>query len=134
MKRYLILLASFLIPAGAASAQAPGAGYPAPGMGYPPQGMGGMPGYGGGYGGPGGPMPGMAEEQREAESKPYGWNPIFGKVFGKGCIGCKKDKEKEHGVFKAKIAPPPEPQQPGGTLVFPHHQFVRSPRDFFMAD
>jgi hypothetical protein len=133
MKFFAILLVSILIPAGAALAQAPGAGYPPQGMGYPPQGMGGMPGYGGG------PMPGMmgggmAPEQHEAETKPYGWNPIFGRVFGRGCLTCKKDKEKEHGVFKAKLAPPPEPQQPGGTLVFPHHQFVRSPRDFFMAD
>lgn len=28
----------------------------------------------------------------------------------------------------------PYPQGTPGTLVFPHHQFVRSPRDFFMTE
>lgn len=38
-----------------------------------------------------------------------------------------------HGHGQAPAANP-YPNGTPGTLVFPHHQFIRSPRDFFMVD
>ena len=57
-----------------------------------------------------------------------------------GCNGCGVG---HHGGGAVQLPPPgagvpgyPQPGQPGmgmpGTLVFPQHPFVRSPRDFFM--
>ncbi len=125
-----------------------GMGAPMPGYyggGQPPGGMGApMPGYyGGGQapggmgpmpGGMGGPMPGgmggpMPPETQQAS--PYGWNQKFRGIFswGKSCSTC--DGKKKGGYFnRSKDKTPPEQAQ-GGTLVFPHHPFVRSPRDFF---
>lgn len=46
----------------------------------------------------------------------YGWNHNIRKCF----FWCKKGSAA------------PAPVQTPGTLVFPQHQFVRSPRDYFM--
>lgn len=63
----------------------------------------------------------------------YGWHPMARKILwwrmdGGTCKGC-------GGGCKGCEAPPPPygvyPNMPG-TLVFPNHQFNRSPRDFFM--
>ena len=59
----------------------------------------------------------------------YGANPLFRRIFrGK----------KSGGIIAAPVAnayvPPAPANPPGGTLVFPNHQFMRSPRDFFMIE
>ena len=66
----------------------------------------------------------------------YGWNPIFKKAFrlggshgGPGCSGP--------GCAGGGPAPAYNPNGGApmqGTLVFPQHPFVRSPRDYFMMD
>lgn len=57
----------------------------------------------------------------------HGWHPVLKKL-----MWWKKD----HGCKGGCAAVPPPPGAPGGpqvgTLVFPNHPFVRSPRDFFM--
>jgi hypothetical protein len=75
--------------------------------------------------------PGTVPPQQAAAPAPnggqgaYGWNPVL-----KRCLWWKKDtgcatcgKNGGHGAGGAA---------PGGTLVFPQHQFARSPRDWFM--
>jgi hypothetical protein len=67
----------------------------------------------------------------------FGWNPIMKKM-----LWWKKDKGTHFNKVSAPPAPPGVPQFSGGpygtgpgmpgTLVFPNHAFVRSPRDFFM--
>lgn len=85
-------------------------------LGAPPPEMA-MPGPGPGCSGPGCGGEGAGR---------YGWNPIFKKVFW-----WKKDKA--CGAGCAVPAPPGAPGGPQvGTLVFPNHQFNRSPRDYFM--
>lgn len=77
----------------------------------------------------------------------YGWHPwlrVFHSHKGGACDGC----EGSHGLFhgkllshlhgdgsfrKTKFVEPP-PVAEGGTLVFPHHPYVRSPRDWFQQD
>lgn len=69
--------------------------------------------------GPGGPAGPTVER--------YGWNPVFKGLFGKKKAG-------DCSTGNCAVAPPPygaTPPMPG-TLVFPNHQFTRSPRDFFM--
>jgi hypothetical protein len=70
----------------------------------------------------------------------FGWNPIMKKI-----LWWKKDKGDCKGCASGTTypAPPGVPQFSGGpygtgpgmpgTLVFPNHQFIRSPRDFFMT-
>ncbi len=63
----------------------------------------------------------------------FGWNPILKKVFwwkkkdDCGTGGCAGGNCAGQGA--AAGGPPPFQ---GGTLVFPNHQFARSPRDYFM--
>ncbi len=155
MKRILLAVAAVALTAlttSSVSAQYP----PAPG-GNPPPGFAGMPpGYAAipqGYAeamGPMGPMgypdPQAAAQAAEAKSKlaqyrsQYGVSPIFRVIFcGKGCTSC-NGEPKHPGIFHALCkksqgaVPPPFPVGNGGTLVFPNHPFVRSPRDFFMVD
>ena len=148
MKRLLLLLASSLIMAGAVSAQAPSPGgqafppaYYGPGAMTAPGAMGGpgsMPAYYGPGSAPapgamGGPMP-MSPEM-EAQKRAYGWNPGLRSLFtsSKSCDSCNGKKNKTGFFNKSKVMTSPETAQ-SGTLVFPNHQFVRSPRDFFMQD
>jgi hypothetical protein len=78
----------------------------------------------------------------------YGWNPIVKKLLwwkkDKGdCESCASGSCGKHGKGSAMGFPGagvpgiPQPGQPGmgmpGTLVFPNHPFVRSPRDYFMT-
>ncbi len=67
--------------------------------------------------------------EASGEDDCYGAHPWFKKLFGKSskCKACEKGEATAPGL----------PNYPGGmpgTLVFPNHQFVRSPRDFFMYD
>ncbi|VTT98960.1 unnamed protein product [Gemmataceae bacterium] len=93
-----------------------------PGGYVPPQ-----PGAGGGgftqMGGPG-TLLGAGDATGRAPDR-YGWNPIFKRFTRSGnCGTCGQ---------AAQAAPVPNgPMQ--GTLVFPNHTYVRSPRDYFMMD
>lgn len=71
----------------------------------------------------------------------YGLLPALKKVFNKGgcssCDACGKGGKVGHGGFGHGGYPGYGPGMGGdpvmqGTLVFPNHTFVRSPRDFFM--
>jgi hypothetical protein len=87
----------------------------------------------------------------------YGWHPCLKKLFHRGgcssCGGCGQDYQKNplanpanwsaggYGVGGPAYNPygfPPGASGNGpmmqGTLVFPNHPFVRSPRDYFMYD
>jgi hypothetical protein len=91
----------------------------------------GMP-YGPGMGAPG--APGCETPEMLADKQKYGWHPFFKNMFSsKPCNGADCAKDKSHGFF-SKTKPSAPPPAVGGTLVFPHHPFVRSPRDWFMED
>lgn len=72
----------------------------------------------------------------------YGLNPCLRKAFrlgsGYGCASCGKGGYGGHmqggyGGPSYGGAPPYTPVMQG-TLVFPQHPFVRSPRDYFMTE
>ncbi|MBA4189213.1 MAG: hypothetical protein C0467_14540 [Planctomycetaceae bacterium] len=94
----------------------------------PQQPAGGAP-AGAGFGPIGGPgtLLGAGEPSGRAPDR-YGFNPIFKRMFHFGgknnCGNC--------GSAPAYSQAPAGPMQ--GTLVFPNHSFVRSPRDYFMMD
>jgi hypothetical protein len=111
--------------AGAASAQAP--------YSY------GMP-YGHGMAGPegmppsmtGGGMPGYETPEMAAEKRKFGWHPGLKELFSSK--PCQGDDCAKHGLlhgYFSKSPPKGPPPAVGGTLVFPNHPFVRSPRDWF---
>jgi hypothetical protein len=89
----------------------------------------------GGVGPGSGPIPGAAPGVGAIPNKPpprlpdrYGFAPFLRRHMGLGC-----------GAFGAcagypGLGMPGGPMVNQGTLVFPHHPFVRSPRDFFMYD
>jgi hypothetical protein len=54
-----------------------------------------------------------------------------GGLFGKGDGGCRNCGNGGHGGYGDYPQYPPMMQ---GTLVFPYHTYVRSPRDFFMYE
>ena len=136
MKRILTVLAAVLVVglgAGKASAQ------------YPPQSMpmapGGYPGAGPDaamqYGGPqAGPPQGGAGDPAEAAvyQKRYGFHPFFSRFHRGTSGGCNTCGKSGKHASAPVYAQPPANLATGGTLAFPHHQFVRSPRDYFMAD
>jgi hypothetical protein len=62
-----------------------------------------------------------------AQPSRYGFNSYFSRFFGKKDCDCNGKKKKP-----GYVPPPPPPPADHGTLVFPNHQFIRSPRDFFM--
>jgi len=87
----------------------------------------------------------------DTSKKRHGWLPAFRNLFGRksstgaagGCSNCGADggaaglnagAGASTGLFNKNQFTAPPPQANGGTLVFPNHQFVRSPRDFFMQD
>jgi len=59
----------------------------------------------------------------------YGANPLFRRIFG----GRRSGNVVAAPVGGTYVQPAPLPN-PGGTLVFPNHPFMRSPRDFFMIE
>jgi len=75
--------------------------------------------------GPTGPGPGaMIPDAPKQLPDRYGFAPFLRKGWKLGGHGCA-------GYPGAGI---PQLGNPQGTLVFPHHPFVRSPRDYFMYD
>ncbi len=91
----------------------------------------------GSMGGPG-TLLGAGDASGRAPDR-YGWNPIFKKAFrlggshgGCGGPGCGQPAP-GYGMggpgYNPNAAAPMQ-----GTLVFPQHSFVRSPRDYFMMD
>jgi hypothetical protein len=90
-------------------------------------------------------MPGMVPsyvsppEQPAGIEKQYGLHPGLKRLFPApkdcGCGVGSRIGGKIHAAFaKLKAETPPAPPPNGGTLAFPNHTFVRSPRDFFMQD
>jgi hypothetical protein len=70
---------------------------------------------------------------------PYGLNPRLKRLFRLGGT-AKSQYYPKMGYTQSGPAYDPTGYPPGaygpaqGTLAFPHHPFVRSPRDFFMID
>jgi hypothetical protein len=131
MKRMLIAVAALGLAAGAVRADWGGPGAP-PAM---PAGPGAKPlglGAPNTLLGPSAPMNGVAAD-------PYGLHPRLKKVFRLG--GAPKSQfYGQIGYTQSGPSYNPHGYPPGaygpaqGTLAFPHHPFVRSPRDFFMLD
>ena len=74
---------------------------------------------------------------------PFGFAPIFGKLFHRnrgGCDTCSSgvcgngNGGNGRGGAGPGGAGMQGPMAGQGTLVFPHHPFARSPRDYFMED
>jgi hypothetical protein len=98
------------------------------------------------WGTPPAPMPGYGAPEGCASADRYGWHPILRKALwfhkdGCGRGGCRGkggcgQVTPPYGVYGG--GPGGAYGAPGGgmpgTLVFPNHQFNRSPRDFFMLD
>jgi hypothetical protein len=151
MKRTTIALA---IAAGlglfAGNVLADPGGYVAPGAG------GGMPAGFGQMGGPG-TLLGAGDVPPGRGPDMYGWSPCLKKLFHKGssCSSCAPQQYGKnplqnpanwaaggYGMGGPAYNPagfPPGAYGPNGpmmqgTLVFPNQPFVRSPRDYFMAD
>ncbi|MEZ6142696.1 MAG: hypothetical protein R3B84_19210 [Zavarzinella sp.] len=125
MKKLFLLVACAIalsVGASESAAQQPGGcpggcatpGMPAmPSLGHPGMGMG-HPGMGGG----------MFHSNGR-----FGWNPIFSRLFSS------HDDNYGKGMFRrADVIPLNYQPYYGGTLVFPVNPYIRSPRDFFMAD
>jgi len=64
--------------------------------------------------------PGQAAAPAQAGGDCYGWHPAL-----RRCMWWKKDCKGGHCGGAAA--------GPAGTLVFPQHQFARTPRDWFMT-
>lgn len=63
------------------------------------------------------------------------WKSSSCSTCGNGHAGFRSWTNNASGLTGTKAAPfNPYPEGTPGTLVFPHHQFVRSPRDFFMTE
>lgn len=80
-----------------------------------------------------GPPPGMPQGQGGFTPTPYGWHPKIQGVFGSRCTD-RCGKPTLFGKLFCKTRGGEAPNAEGGTLVYPNHQYARSPRDFFMMD
>jgi hypothetical protein len=120
MKAILTVLAAVLtatITADRATAQAPASPQPVPSYVVPPEAPSGI-------------------------DKQYGLHPGLKRLIPttKGCDNCGGGLfGRQSGPFhklwaKLTAETPPPPPVNNGTLAFPNHTFVRSPRDFFMMD
>lgn len=145
----ILMLAAVGCAALAGSASAQNVPAPAPmGAGGPVQGV-----VTGGCGAPGGCAAAPANYGYAQHDSRYGWNPLLRKLaFWKRDTGCGtcgssggllsrlRGLVGSHGCGGGcgGVAAPgafnPYPNGVPGTLVFPQHPFVRSPRDFFMLD
>jgi hypothetical protein len=129
MKRMLMALAVAAgLTAAAGSVRADPGGYAPPG----PNGAAQLPPPGS-FSGPN-TLLGMGAPGAMGPGGMYGLNPSLRKAFrtggcGYGCAGC------AGGPGGYGYGPSyPGGQMMQGTLVFPNHPFVRSPRDFFMYE
>ena len=75
---------------------------------------------------------GPSQAEVDAYQKRYGVHPFIAKLFGKGKGGCSSCASCGKHAKPAPMPPVPLPVANGGTLAFPHYQYVRGPRDFFM--
>ena len=85
-----------------------------------------------------------ASEEPDTSGR-YGLHPVLKRLFHIKDAGCGKDGCGKEGCAKGGkghaapvghpgFAGPPSNPATGGTLAFPQHPYVRSPRDFFMMD
>lgn len=139
MKRICTALAAMLATgffASQASAQGPAPGAISYGPGYAT--------VGGDAGAPAAAAPSTAPVMEGTVSGgcKSGFHPLARLRGHGGCHACGHGAgfgfgicSKIGGLFSNALASaPPAPPAEGGTLAFPHHTFVRSPRDFFMMD
>ncbi|MBN9117753.1 MAG: hypothetical protein J0I06_01040 [Planctomycetes bacterium] len=127
MKRMLMAVAALGLAAGAVRADWGGPAAPGHGAAPVPQ-----------IGGPN-TLLGPSEPFNGVAPDPYGLHPRLKKLFRLN--GAPKSQYyPQMGYTQSGPAYNPTGYPPGaygpaqGTLVFPHHPFVRSPRDFFMLD
>src|SRR5262249_38072416 len=82
-----------------------------------------------GWGAGSGPQPAPAPQAGNGQGA-YGWNPVLKRCLwwkkDNGCSNCGAGGKHGAGGYGAGAA------AASGTLVFPQHQFARSPRDWFM--
>ena len=132
MKRMLLAVAALGLAAGAVRADwgGPGAA-PSAGGGGMPQ----MPQLGGPN-----TLLGMGDPYNGAAADKYGLHPRIKRLFRMGPTQSAQPGHPQMGYGQNGPAYNPTGYPPGsaapaqGTLAFPHHPFVRSPRDFFMLD
>ena len=85
------------------------------------------------FGTPPGPAPAPAAGPGSSSVGHYGWNPMFKKLLWWKKSDCSTgDCGKGSACAGGNCGPGGPPGITGGTLVFPNHQFARSPRDYFM--
>jgi hypothetical protein len=80
---------------------------------------------------------GMGAPGAQGPSGQYGLAPSLRRAFRlDGSNNCGGNNCGGHGCAKGGYGGPPAPYPPvmQGTLVFPNHPYVRSPRDFFMYE
>ena len=80
------------------------------------------------------PVYGMSAPNPEdaAAGNRYGLNPVLKRLFHIKSESCSGDcGKKGHGGGAPAMAGIPNNPATGGTLAFPQHPYVRSPRDFF---
>lgn len=77
--------------------------------------------------GSGGPANGIAPD-------PYGMHPRFKRLFRIGGSHQQMGYGQTGPAYNPMGYPPGAYGPAQGTLVFPHHPYTRSPRDFFMLD
>lgn len=136
MKRWLIALAAAAGLTGAAgSVRADPGGFLPP----PPNQSAQMPAPGS-YSGPN-TLLGMGAPGSTGPGGMYGLNPTLRKAFRTnygcgvpGCSTCGNGHGYGHGYGYGYAPSNPSGQVMQGTLVFPNHPFVRSPRDYFMYE
>lgn len=123
MKRFLITMVAVGLAAGAARADwgGRGAAPAAPPGGAMPQ-----------VGGPN-TLIGMGEPANGYAPDPYGVHPRIKRMFGLGSYS-KKGYGQQGPAYNPNGYPPGAYGPAQGTLVFPNHPFVRSPRDYFMLE
>ncbi|MDY3560352.1 hypothetical protein R5W23_001586 [Gemmata sp. JC673] len=123
MKRFLLAAMTLGLAAGAASADWGGRTSAAQGAAPAPQ-----------LGGPNTVL-GMGGPSNGVSPDPYGMHPRLKRLFR---IGGSSHAQMGYGQSGPAYNPngfPPGAYGPAqGTLVFPNHPFVRSPRDFFMLE
>lgn len=125
MKRIIMAMmaaAGLTMTAGSLHADPGGFGPPGPGTGSP------LP-TPGAYSGPNTLMGAGAPGSRGPGGM-YGLNPGLRKAFRTGPGGCNNCGQPGYGYY----GPYQQPPTMQGTLAFPNHPYMRSPRDYFMYE